>query len=224
MTPHYSPYGKSTTEEAAKHIAAFIAIRNGLKITWIFAAEVYDQNAMLTAVGIKNFASLVHVIAGNGLTDFYTILTACVDTQCTGAAVFLVQSISSCIRAKQALPRCQKWLTESCINPFDTTNFQAASRFCETEILNAFFSAGKNPYNISKDCDEGTMCYSVTKYISSFLDRPSLREKLSVGPSVPGDFSFWSDTVRQAFVLTVDECHAPPMLTSLHFLSAAYAH
>ncbi|KAG2344439.1 hypothetical protein BDR05DRAFT_999192 [Suillus weaverae] len=214
MTPYYSPYGKSTTEEAAKRVVVFIAIRNGLKIIWIIAAEVYDQNAMLTAAGIEDFASLAHVIAGNGLTDFYTMLGACVDTQCTGAAVFLVQSISSCIRAKQA------WLTESCINSFDTTNFQAASRFCETEILNAFFSTGKNTYNISKDYDEGTMCYSVT----NFLDRPSLREKLSVGPSVTGDFSFYSDTVRQAFVLTMDECHAPPMLTSLHFLSAAYAH
>ncbi|KAG2123830.1 Alpha/Beta hydrolase protein [Suillus clintonianus] len=226
----YAEYGQtvSTTEEAAKDVAAFIAIffenftqfrgralhmaseSYGGRYIPVFAAEVYDQNAMLIAAGITPI-SLQSIMIGNGLTDFYTMLAACVDTQCTGAAVFPVQSISACIRMKQALPRCQKWLTESCINQFDTMNCQAASIFCETEIFSTFFSTGKNPYDISKDCDgpiEETMCYPVTKHISSFLDRPSVREKLGVDPSVTGNFSFCSATVRQAFVSTVDEYHA----------------
>ncbi|KAG1721756.1 Alpha/Beta hydrolase protein [Suillus lakei] len=110
--------------------------------------------------------------AGNGLTDFHIMLAACVDTQCTSAAVFSLSRIFM----KQVLPRC------------------------------------KNPYDINKDCDgpiKETTCYSKRSYyISSFLDHPSVREKLGMVPSVTGNFSFCSDTVRQAFVSTMDEYHA----------------
>jgi carboxypeptidase C (cathepsin A) len=99
MISHYSPYGKSTTEEAAKDIAAFIAIffenfkqfkgralhmasesygvlivlfltkiklMGKLKGRYIpvFAAEVYDQNAMLTAAGMTPI-NLQSIMIGN---------------------------------------------------------------------------------------------------------------------------------------------------------------
>jgi hypothetical protein len=92
----------------------------GERLTWklkgryvpVFAAAVYDQNAMLTAAGItpinlqsimignywyqkQCFINLSHVpCAGNGLTDFYTMSAAYVEMQCTGASVFPVQTIS----------------------------------------------------------------------------------------------------------------------------------
>ncbi|OAX41425.1 serine carboxypeptidase [Rhizopogon vinicolor AM-OR11-026] len=226
----YADYGEtvSTTEDAAKDIAAFIAIfvenfsqfkgralhmageSYGGRYIPVFAAEVYDQNAMLTAAGITPI-NLQSIMIGNGLTDFYTMSAAYVELQCTAASVFPVQSISSCNRMKQALPRCQKWLKESCVDQFDAMNCQAAADFCDSEISGAFFSTNKNPYDISKDCDgpiEETLCYPVTKYISSFLDRPSVREKLGVDPSVTGNFSSCSNTVGQAFSLAEDSYHA----------------
>ncbi|KAG1717662.1 serine carboxypeptidase [Suillus occidentalis] len=194
----HAEYGESTTEEAAKDIAVERYIP-------VFAAEIYDQNAMLTAAGITP-VNIQSIMIGNGLTDFYMILAACVDTQYTGAAVF-----------PQVLLRCRKQLIKSCLDQLDAMNCQAASMFCETEILFSTFRAhiyalsGKNPYNIGKDCDgpiEETMCYPITKYISSFLNRPFVREKLGVDPSITGNFSFCSDTVRRAFVSTIDEYHA----------------
>lgn len=76
-------------------------------------------------------------------------------------------------------------MKESCIDQFDAMNCQAAGDFCDSQIGAAFFSTGrpnlsitlvrmhtfmlllgKNPYDISKDCDgpiEETLCYPVTK-------------------------------------------------------------
>lgn len=153
----YADYGEtvSTTEEASKDIAAFVAIffenftqfkgrafhmageSYGGRYVPVFAATVYDQNAMLTAAGITPI-NLQSIMIGNGLTDFYTMSAAYVELQCTGASVFPVQTISACNRMKQALPRCQKWLTESCINQFDLMNCEAASNFCDRDIRTFF--------------------------------------------------------------------------------------
>lgn len=90
MTPHYSPYGKSTAGEGVKDIAAFFAIffenftqfkgralhmaseSHGGRYIPVFTAEIYDQNAMLTAAGITPI-NLESIMIGNGLTDFYTM-------------------------------------------------------------------------------------------------------------------------------------------------------
>jgi carboxypeptidase C (cathepsin A) len=226
----YADYGEtvSTTEEASQDIAAFVAIffenftqfkgrafhmageSYGGRYVPVFAAAVYDQNAMLTAAGVTPI-NLQSIMIGNGITDFYTMSAAYVDMQCTGASVFPVQSISACNRMKQALPRCQKWLTESCINQFDLMNCEAASNFCDTEISEPFFATGMNPYDISKPCDgpiAETLCYPITLSMAKYLDQPSVRHKLGVDPAITGDYSSCSNPVGQAFSLNMDEYHA----------------
>ncbi|KAG2753186.1 alpha/beta-hydrolase [Suillus brevipes Sb2] len=200
MTPHYSPYGKSTAGEVAKDIAAFIAIffenftqfegralhmaseSYGGRYIPVFAVEIYDQNAMLTAAGITPI-NLQSIMIGNGQTDFYTMLAACAEHLVRESRYFYVLiDVNIYIRSTQ-------------------NNFRA----------HIYALSGKNPYDIGKDCDgpiEETMCYPVTKYISSFLNRPFVREKLGVYPSITGNFSFCSDAVRRAFVSIIDEYHA----------------
>ncbi|KAG2033476.1 Alpha/Beta hydrolase protein [Suillus americanus] len=136
---------------------------------------------------------------------------AYVDMQCTGASIFPVQSISACIRMKQALPRCQKWLTESCIHQFDLLNCEAAARFCETEISGPFLATGMNPYDLRKTCDgpiQETLCYPITLSMASYLDQPSVRHKLGVDPAVKGNYSAYNSHVGQAFSLAMDRYHA----------------
>ncbi|KAG2738667.1 alpha/beta-hydrolase, partial [Suillus brevipes Sb2] len=216
MTPHYSPYGKGTAGEAAKDIVAFIAIffenftqfegralhmaseSYGGRYIPVFAVEIYDQNAMLTAAGITPI-NLQSIMIGN-----------CRYQKLCITSLSFVQAMvkPTSTRCWRPLPRCRKRLIQSCLDQLDAMNCQAASRFCETEIL--FFDR-ENPYDIGKDCDgpiEETMCYPVTKYISSFLNRPFVREKLGVYPSITGNFSFCSDAVRRAFVSIIDEYHA----------------
>lgn len=54
----------------------------------------------------------------------------------------------------------------ACVDTFDTMNCQAAMRFCSEEIERPFFLSGRNPYDISKDCEgqlEDTLCYPITR-------------------------------------------------------------
>jgi len=85
------------------------------------------------------------------------------------------------------LPRCLKWLKESCIDQFDAINCGAAGSFCDDSLATPFFescapyllssqiaspftrsSEAKNPYDISRECEgdiADTLCYPVTKYV-----------------------------------------------------------
>ncbi|KIM38984.1 hypothetical protein M413DRAFT_447347 [Hebeloma cylindrosporum] len=223
----YAEYGETvgTTEEAAKDIASFVAIffENFSKFKGrafhmagesyagryipVFAAEIYDQNVKLIDEGLTPI-NLTSIMIGNGITDFYTMTASYYDMACTPASLPPILDISTCMRMKQALPRCQKWLKESCIDTYDAINCGAAAQFCGIELSDPFFYSGKNPYDISKDCEgaiSDTLCYPVTKHISSYLDRPSVRSQLGVDPSITSNFSSCSSEVGQAFWQNLDE-------------------
>lgn len=116
----------------------------------------------------------------------------------------------------------------ACVDHFDAMDCNAAATFCGSEIEEPFFSTGKNPYDISKDCDgplSETLCYPITKYvlmysslpfpssvtdlpntsrtIKSYLDKPSVRRTLGVDPSV-GNFTSCSYAVSGAFGAKLD--------------------
>ncbi|KAF8868251.1 Alpha/Beta hydrolase protein [Gymnopilus junonius] len=208
----------STTEEAAKDVAAFVAIffENFSKFksrafhmagesygVWryipVFAAEVYDQNTKLIQAGMTPI-NLTSIMIGNGITDFYTMAPSYYDMACT------------------PVPRCKKWLKESCLDRFDSINCYAANTFCSNEIGAPFFASGKNPYDISKDCDgeiSDTLCYPITKNIAAYLDLPSTRAALGIplsnasspSPISSKNFTSCSDSVGTAFVSALDEFH-----------------
>ncbi|CAK5270027.1 unnamed protein product [Mycena citricolor] len=116
----YAEYGESvsTTEEAAKDIAAFVFVffehfsqfkGRGFHMAGesyagryipVFAAEVYDQNAKLIEAGLTPI-NLKSVMIGNGLTDMYHQISSSFEMQCTSASVPPVSSIGDCVRMKQ---------------------------------------------------------------------------------------------------------------------------
>ncbi|OBZ71079.1 Carboxypeptidase Y A [Grifola frondosa] len=222
----YAEYGEavSTTEEAAKDIAAFVSIffehfskfkgrafhmageSYGGRYVPAFASAVYDQNAKLVQLGLTPI-NLTSIMIGNGLTDQVTMLASYYDMQCKNISVPPVQDISSCVRMKQALPRCEKMLKASCVDQFDSMGCQAAMMFCSTEIQTPFMSTGYNPYDLSRLCEgdiSETLCYPITKAISAYLDRPDIRSTLGVDPSVTGNFSSCSSEVGAAFHAVLD--------------------
>ncbi|PSR78186.1 hypothetical protein PHLCEN_2v7518 [Hermanssonia centrifuga] len=70
-----------------------------------------------------------------------------------------------------------------------------------------FDATGYNPYDISKLCEgdiSDTLCYPITKQISSYLDNPDIRKTIGVDPSLTGNFSSCSPSVGQAFWLSMD--------------------
>lgn len=217
----YADYGEtvSTTPEAAKDIAAFVAIffehfskfkgrafhmageSYGGRYIPVFASEVYDQNARLVEAGLTPI-NLTSVMIGNGCTEWPTMTTSYYDLQCKPMSVAPVQEISSCIRMKQAIPRCEKMLKESCVDKFDSIGCEAAGLFCQSEISVPFYATGYNPYDISKLCEgaiSDTLCYPVTKVISQYLDRPDVRSTIGVDPSITSNFSSCNYEVNAAF-------------------------
>ncbi|KZT09098.1 alpha/beta-hydrolase [Laetiporus sulphureus 93-53] len=222
----YAEYGEavSTTNEAAKDIAAFVAIffehfskfkgrpfhmageSYGGRYIPVFASEVYDQNSKLVEAGMSPI-NLTSIMIGNGCTDFPSMTASYYDMQCKPISGHPVQDINSCIRMKQALPRCEKWLKKSCDDQFDKISCEAADLFCEMELSDPYYATGYNPYDISKLCEgpiEDTLCYPVTKTIAAYLDKPKIRSLIDVDPSLTSNFSGCSNTVAVAFSMTDD--------------------
>ncbi|KIK51960.1 hypothetical protein GYMLUDRAFT_50249 [Collybiopsis luxurians FD-317 M1] len=226
----YAEYGEtvSTTEEAAKDIAAFVSIffENFHKFKGrafhmagesyagrylpLFASAVYDQNAYLVKAGITPI-NLKSVLIGNGFTDWETMTLSYYDMACTPASVAPILDISTCVAMKNIIPRCQKMARESCIDQFDTIGCGAAASFCNGMLLGPFWDTGMNPYDISKPCNgsvETTLCYPVTATIADFLSRKSIRKKLGVDAAVAVNFSSCNDDVSTAFTGTLDILHS----------------
>ncbi|KAI0310446.1 serine carboxypeptidase [Amylostereum chailletii] len=223
----YADHGElvGTTEDAAVDIAAFVAIffehfsqfkgrafhmageSYGGRYIPLFAAAVYDQNALLIEQGLTPI-NLTSAIIGNGMTDVENMVKSYYDMACTPASVHPVVDISTCVRMKKALPRCAKWLKASCVDQFDDMNCEAATSFCNTELMWPYFATGLNYYDISRPCeDPASLCYPVTNQITAYLDRPDVRSLLGVDPSV-GAFSSCSDVVGTAFNNANDGLHS----------------
>ncbi|KAI0276746.1 serine carboxypeptidase [Russula aff. rugulosa BPL654] len=234
----YAEHGQSvsTSEEAARDIAAFVAIffenfpsfkgrafhmageSYGGRYIPLFASAVYDQNAELVRKSLTPI-NLTSVIIGNGITDPFTMVEGYYSMTCTSATVPPVLDISTCIRMKKALPRCKQWMKGACIDQYDEMNCRAATVFCSTELSDPYVATGLNYYDISRPCgDPESLCYPVTRVISHFLDRPDVRTALGVDPQVPGNFSACSATVGKAFNAAQDGLHS-----STEYVSALLA-
>ncbi|KAJ7118927.1 Alpha/Beta hydrolase protein [Mycena epipterygia] len=221
----YAEYGETidTTEEAAKDIAAFLAIffesMDGLKgralhiagesyggrYVPLFAAQVYDQNRRLEQLGMTP-VNLISALIGNGCSDRYHTITSYYDMQCSTFAGTPIQSISVCAQMKQALPRCQLALQTHCQNTFDMINCGAAQSFCENMLAAPFQLTGKSVYDIRTECIgevRDTLCYPATKQIASYLNLPSTREILGIDSSHP-NMSLVGWAVNSAFSASGD--------------------
>ncbi|CAA7266378.1 unnamed protein product [Cyclocybe aegerita] len=203
----YADYGGpvGTTEEAAKDVAAFVVIffenfskfkgrpfhlsgeSYGGRYLPIFASEIYDQNTKLVAAGLTPI-NLTSVMIGNGLSDFFTMLPAYHDFVCTAAVSPPILDIATCIRMKRAIPRCQKWSKEACIDIYDGLGCDAATAFCEAELMMPYILTGRNPYDVNEKCigETDDICYPFTKHIRAYLDTPSVRKTLGVDPIFQG--------------------------------------
>ncbi|CAA7266369.1 unnamed protein product [Cyclocybe aegerita] len=223
----YAEYGEAvgTTEEAAKDVAAFVAIffenfskfkgrpfhmageSYGGRYVPVFAAEVYDQNSKLVKAGMTPI-NLASIMIGNGFTYALPMQASMYDMVCTPASVPPLLSIGECVRMKQALPRCEKWMKESCFDTFDAIGCSAAVTFCGNELEGPFWAINLNPYDLTRECDgdiNDTLCYPIIKQIASYLDHPAVRSDLGVDPSISANFSSCSYDVGTAFAQNLDE-------------------
>ncbi|KZT24376.1 serine carboxypeptidase [Neolentinus lepideus HHB14362 ss-1] len=229
----YAEYGEGVTrsEDAAKDIAAFLAIffahfprfqgravhlageSYAGRMVPVFASEIYDQNARLLRDGLTPI-NLTSIMLGNGQTDIFSMTLSFYDMTCTAASLPPVLPISTCVRIKQAVPRCEKMMREACVDRFDSISCEDAVAVCRAEIGFPYVATGGNPYDISKKCEgeyDDTMCYPLTKDIAAFLNLPSTRAALGVDPAVPS-FASCNYDILNAFA-RADDALAPPFTT-----------
>ncbi|KAK7017662.1 carboxypeptidase [Favolaschia claudopus] len=200
----YAEYGEhvSTTEEAAQDIAAFVAIffshfskfqgrafhmsgeSYGGRYVPVFAAAVYDNNPR------------------NGMTDTAAMFPAWYEMQCSPASIPPVQSIQNCVDMKARVPRCAKWIKESCQDRFDLIDCGAATAFCFESILTPYVALGLNNYDISKKCEAGALCYPEIIEIAKFLNREDVQSTLGVSPGIT--YTSCSEKVELDFAWTLD--------------------
>ncbi|THU80421.1 alpha/beta-hydrolase, partial [Dendrothele bispora CBS 962.96] len=215
----------STTEETAQDLFAFLAIffahatefqgrRLHLagesyagRLIPVMASTIYDRNPELEMIGMEKI-NLASIMMGDGLTDWLTMLPSYYDMACTPASVPPVLPIQTCIRMKSVIPRCEKWLQETCIDVFDSIACGAAIQFCADEIGLPFNSTGLNAWDMSRKCEggPGDNCYPETRRITEFLSKPSVQSILGVDPAV-SSFSFCNDDIVSVFFRTQDRAH-----------------
>ncbi|KAH9483101.1 Carboxypeptidase Y-like protein A [Psilocybe cubensis] len=218
----YADYGETveTTEDAAKNVHAFITIffdtftqfsgrplhlsgeSYGGRYLPVFASEIYDKNQIALREG-GSIINLQSVLIGNGITDISTLYQGRYEVECGTASLPVpFQSISTCVRMKTALPRCQKAMRQSCVDRFDSINCQAAVNFCDSELSTAMHASGRNVYDITKPC-EGELCYREMNVIKTYLNLPETQELLGV--ESPYNFEACSRVVGQNFAAHLDK-------------------
>ncbi|OBZ71968.1 Carboxypeptidase Y A [Grifola frondosa] len=223
----YADYGETveTTEDAAKNVHAFLSIffesfsqfkgrplhlageSYGGRYLPAFASYVYDQNQVALAEG-RDTLNLTSVLIGNGITDISTLYAGRYEIECGTAALDVpFQFISTCVRMKIALPRCQEAMRQNCVDQFDAMNCRAAVNFCDSELSTGYWASGRNVYDISKMCVGDSLCYLEDAAIKDFLDRPATRELLGV--EAPNNFSACSHDVGTNFNSHMDKWAVP---------------
>ncbi|KAJ7701794.1 peptidase S10 serine carboxypeptidase [Mycena rosella] len=224
----YADYGETveTTEDAAKNVHAFISIffetfsqfkgralhlsgeSYGGRYLPVFASMIYDQNQLAIAEG-RPTLNLQSIIIGNGITDISTLYPGRYDVECGTAALDVpFQSISTCVRMKAALPRCQKLMQAGCIDQFDAINCRAAVNFCDNELSTGMWASGRNVYDISKMCIGDGLCYEENGVITKYLSDPAMRDLLGVDPGA-ANFTSCSNDVGRLFGARLDKWVAP---------------
>jgi len=195
-------FGKKGSEDVKFHMAGE---SYGGRYLPVFASEIVDLNTRLET-GRFTPIPLQSVMIGNGMTDFASMVTSYYDIQCTNASLKPLLPISTCVRMRRAIPRCEALLQTECIDRFDSMACLAAAEACSIELQAPFWSTGLNPYDISKPCDgpiEETLCYPITKHISTYLNIPETRKQLGVSKNV-GVYTGCSDAVEMDFTTHVD--------------------
>ncbi|EKM51687.1 uncharacterized protein PHACADRAFT_212318 [Phanerochaete carnosa HHB-10118-sp] len=229
----YADHGEtvSTTEEAAKDVAAFVAIffehfnkfkGRGFHLTGesyggrylpLFGSAIHDQNTKLSGADLTPI-NLKSVMIGNGCTDWLSMHKGHYEVQCTSVTTTPVQNIATCIDMRLRLPRCEKWYKEACIDQKDSISCSAASAFCAESITTPYTEIGLNPYDLTKKCDGSQLCYKIMDDIEKYLNQTSVRELIGADPAVK-NYTGHSKLVNHAFWSALD-----PQFPTQYYIAA----
>lgn len=120
-----------------------------------------------------------------------------------------ILSIEDCKDLRAWRDRCLVWEKRVCRDTYNKDECDIAVNTCANKLVGAYFSTGRNPYNIKDNCLVGlepNLCYSVMEDIRNYLDRDDVRDLIGAEPvSSIGKFQTCNNDVAAGFQLADDE-------------------
>lgn len=137
----------------------------------VFATEILSHED-------KNF-NLTSVLIGNGLTDPLTQYEYYQPMACGKGGAEPVLSEEECELMSSSIPRCLS-LINSCYESELVWSCVPATIYCNNAQMGPYQKTGKNVYDIRKECDGSSLCYSDLEYIDKYLNQKEVMQALGV--------------------------------------------
>lgn len=114
-----------------------------------------------------------------------------------------IQSIGTCVKLQEALPRCQRMIQEECRDRFDLLACGMAVDFCTSISITPFQALGRSWYDMSEDCrvNVGGKCSSkvLEDALVEYLNKNETKVILGIDPEWKGPWAASSQVVSAAF-------------------------
>jgi cathepsin A (carboxypeptidase C) len=135
----------------------------------VFASEILSHK--------KRNINLKSVAIGNGLTDGLVQYEYYRPMACGEGGWPAVLGESECQAMDNAYPRCAS-LIQNCYDSESVWSCVPASIYCNNALIGPFQKTGRNVYDVRKDCEDGSLCYSELAWISEYLNKKEVQEAL----------------------------------------------
>ncbi|KAM4054788.1 serine carboxypeptidase [Hirsutella rhossiliensis] len=178
----------------------------------VFASEILSHK--------HRNVNLKSIMIGNGLTDGYTQYEYYRPMACGDGGYPAVLGEDTCKSMDNSLSRCQS-LIKQCYDTESTFLCVPASIYCNNAMIGPYQRSGQNVYDIRGKCeDTSNLCYSALGWISSWLNKPEVREALgaevesydSCNFDINRNFLFAGDWMKPYFRLVPEILKKIPVL------------
>ncbi|KAG0177442.1 hypothetical protein DFQ29_004812 [Apophysomyces sp. BC1021] len=111
-----------------------------------------------------------------------------------------VLTTDTCRTMEEATPRCEEAIRE-CYRTTNTHDCVGASSVCNLQLLKPYLDTGLNPYDVTKKCSGGNLCYDILYSVQTYLNRPEIAK--AVGSQVKS-FQSCNKDINHSFQMAGD--------------------
>lgn len=165
------------------------------------SSEIIDNNISNPDKKIR----LKSIAIGNGYVSPRDTISGFYDTLCTtiSGVEQPIFNKTKCNAISEAMPRCLK-LFQACYDYPDEIICHATEEFCSGHIRSLFdieiVEDNRDPFDITRKCDDGDYCYEGFGKITKFMQSPAVFKALGVDTRYLTNFSIASEQVEEIFM------------------------
>ncbi|KAF8323700.1 serine carboxypeptidase [Clavulina sp. PMI_390] len=165
----------------------------------VFAAAILDGNEKLNSSHTTPI-NLQSVAIGNGAVNMPQMVPSIYRMLCTHASVAPVLNVEQCVDLKHRNTLCQKKVDADCKNKPTQLSCAAAVEYCMGIIVEALVVAEKNPYDLTKVCDQPSpRRWIFPQSLATPVFLTSVQDQLGI-PTTFGRFKGCSSSVGSGFL------------------------